>query len=110
MQLVNGAKILNITFLLVLFTAAPAAAVFGSAAVPLTIYNASVESHKFYLVMDILNLMSLLSYVPFDSSFTSIQILVLSFDGWFVVSSERFDIPLLYYDYYINLSSILDHQ
>ena len=54
--------------------------------------------------------MSLLSYVPFDSSFTSIQILVLNFDGWFVVSSERFDIPLLYYDYYINLSSILDHQ
>ena len=42
MQLVNGAKILNITFLLVLFTAAPATAVFGSAAVPLTIYNASV--------------------------------------------------------------------
>ena len=42
MQLVNGAKILNITFLLVSFTAALAAAVFGSAVVPLAIYNPSL--------------------------------------------------------------------
>ena len=35
MQLVNGAQFLNITFLLVLFTAAPADAVFGAVIVPL---------------------------------------------------------------------------
>ena len=41
MQLVNGAQLLNTTFLLVLFTAAPAAAAFGTAIVPLTSMYAS---------------------------------------------------------------------
>ena len=36
LQLVNGAHFLNITFLLVLFTAGPAAAVFGTVMVTLT--------------------------------------------------------------------------
>ena len=35
MQLVNGAQFLNITFLLILFTVAPAAVVFGTVTVPL---------------------------------------------------------------------------
>ena len=42
MQSVNGARFLNIIFLLVLFTAAPAAAVFGTAVVPLTSIYASL--------------------------------------------------------------------
>ena len=41
MQLVNGAKFLNITFLLVLFAAAPAAAVLLTVIVPLTRIYAS---------------------------------------------------------------------
>ena len=36
MQLVNGAQFLNHTFLLVLFTSAPVAAVMVSATIPLT--------------------------------------------------------------------------
>ena len=43
MQLVNGAQSLNITFLLVLFTgASAAAAVFGTAIVTLTYMDASL--------------------------------------------------------------------
>ena len=41
-QLVNGAQFLNITFLLVLFTAAPAAAVLLTPIVPLTRIYASL--------------------------------------------------------------------
>ena len=40
-QVVNGAQFLNITFLLVLFTAATSAAVFGTVIVPLTSMYAS---------------------------------------------------------------------
>ena len=40
MQTANGAQFLNITFLLVLFTTAPAAAVFGTVIVPLTSMHA----------------------------------------------------------------------
>ena len=39
MQSVNGAQFLNITFLLVLFTAAPAAVVFGTVIFPLRRYD-----------------------------------------------------------------------
>ena len=42
MQSINGAKFLNFTFLLVLFTAAPVAAVFGTVTVPLTSMYASL--------------------------------------------------------------------
>ena len=42
MQSVKGAQFLNITFLLVLFTAAPAAALFGTVIVPLTSMHASL--------------------------------------------------------------------
>ena len=38
MQSVNGAQFLNITFLLALFTAAAATAVFGSVIIVLTVY------------------------------------------------------------------------
>ena len=40
MQSPNGAQFLNITFLLVLFTTAPAAAVFRTVIVPLTSMHA----------------------------------------------------------------------
>ena len=42
MQSVNGAQLLNIHFLLVLFTAAPAAAAFGTVIVSLTSIYASL--------------------------------------------------------------------
>ena len=42
MQLVNKAQFLNITFLLALFAAAPAAAVFAIVIVPLTSIYASL--------------------------------------------------------------------
>ena len=42
MQSVNGAQLLNVTFLLVLFAAAPAAAVFRTVIVPLINMNASL--------------------------------------------------------------------
>ena len=42
MQLVNGAQFLKITFLLVLFTGAAAATVFGTAVVALTCMYASL--------------------------------------------------------------------
>ena len=42
MQLLNGAQFLNTTFVLVLFTAALAAAVFGTVIVPLTRVYASL--------------------------------------------------------------------
>ena len=77
MQSVKGAEFLYITFLLVLFTAAPAAAVFETVMVPLTRMYAS---HKFYLILDILNL-KLLLYLPFHLSFISTQSLVLKSDG-----------------------------
>ena len=46
MQLVNGAQFLNITFLLVLFALASAAAVLLTVIVPLTWIYASLLSHK----------------------------------------------------------------
>ena len=77
-------------FILVLFTAAPtAAAVFGKVIGPLKSMYGSLSSHKFDLIRDVLNLMLLLSYFPFDSSFISTQFLVLNLDGWFVVSSTQ---------------------
>ena len=42
MQLVNGAKFLNVTFLLVLFTGPAASAVFGTVTVPSTCRYASL--------------------------------------------------------------------
>ena len=57
MQSENGLQFLNTTLLLVLFTAAPAAAVFGTVIVPLTSIYASLQSHKLDIIMDVLNLM-----------------------------------------------------
>ena len=71
----------------------------------------SLQSHKHDLIIDVLNLMSLLlSSLSFSLSsllkslshlsFISAQFLVLSLDGCFVVSPNKFiifDIPLLYY-------------
>ena len=81
MQLVKVVQFLNITFLLVLLTAAPAAAVFGTVIVPVTNMYESLSSHKFQLIIDLLNLMLLVSYLPFHSSFISTQFLVLNLDG-----------------------------
>ena len=53
--------------------------------------------------MVVLNLILLLSYLPFDSSFISTQFFVLNWEDWFVVSLVYFigllffDIPLLCY-------------
>ena len=46
MQLVNGAQFLNITFLLVLFEAAPSSAVLLTDIFPLTSIYVSLQSHK----------------------------------------------------------------
>ena len=79
MQSVKGAQIINITFLLILFTAPPTAAVKGTGIVPLASMYESLR--KFYeSFMEVFNLMLLLSYLPFDSSFTSTQFLVLNLD------------------------------
>ena len=64
MQLVNGAEFLDITFLLVLFAAAPEAVVL-TVIFPLTSIYASLESHKLDLSMAVLNLICLLGeYAP----------------------------------------------
>ena len=47
-------------------------------------------SLKFDFIMDVLNLILLLSYLPFDSSFIPTQSLVINLGGWFIVSSNRF--------------------
>ena len=74
-------------FLLVLYTAAQSAAVFETVIVPLTGMYASLLSHKFDLIIDILKLMLLLLflllllvYAPRDSSFISMQFLVLNLE------------------------------
>ena len=102
MQLVNGAQFLNITFLLVLLTSTKAADVFGTVIAAFTCMSAPLQSHRFDLIIEALNLISISAlYAPRDSSFISIQFLVLSLDDWFVVSSKNFssffDIPLLDY-------------
>ena len=81
MQSVNEIHFLNIIFLLVLFTSALAATVFGTVILPLTSMYESIKSYKFDLIVDVLNLMLLLSYFPFDSSFISTLFLVLNLDG-----------------------------
>ena len=81
MQSVNGPQFLNITFLIVSFTAAPAVYVFGTVMVPLTSMYASLQSHKCDRIIDVLNLVLLLSYILFDSSFISTQFLAINLDG-----------------------------
>ena len=102
MKSVNGAQFLSITFLLVLFAVVLSCYVwncysFFNKYVCITILT------WFELIIVALNLMLLLSYLSFNSSFISTQFLVLNLDAWFAVSSYRFvtfDIPLLYYYYY----------
>ena len=106
MQLVNGAQFWNITFLLVLFAAAPAASVLLTVIFPVTSIYASLQSHKLDLSIDVLNLICLLGeYVPLASSFISTQFLVLNLDGLFDPSFKFaiFGIPLLYYNTTLNL-------
>ena len=59
--------------------------------------------------MVVLNLMLLLSWVPFGSSFVSTQSFVQNLNGWFVVSSNRFIIfwysIIMYWYYNTNLRS-----
>ena len=50
MQSLNGTQFLSVTFLLVLFAAAPAAAVFRTVIVLLTSMHASLLPHKFDLI------------------------------------------------------------
>ena len=93
MQLVNGAQFLNITFLLILFAAAPAAAVLLTDIFPLTSIYASLQSHKLDLSIAVLNLICLLrEYGPLMSSFISTRFLALNLDGLFDASFNRFDI------------------
>ena len=56
MQSVNGARFLNITFLLALFASTLAAAVLLTDIFPLTSIYASLQSHKLDLNVDVLNL------------------------------------------------------
>ena len=112
MQSVNGPQFLNITFLIVSFTAAPAVYVFGTVMVPLTSMYASLQSHKCDRIIDVLNLVLLLSYILFDSSFISTQFLAINLDGWFIVSYYGFIVwySIIIYYYYINLPLVIDHQ
>ena len=85
---IKWSTIFKYYFLLVLYTAAPSAAVFETVIVPLTGMYASLLSHKFDLIIDILKLMLLLLlflllllvYAPRDSSFISTQFLVLNLE------------------------------
>ena len=92
MHLVNGAQFLNVTLLFlssaclavnncasVLPSAGPASPVI--VIVPLTSIYASVQPHKLDLSIVVLNVISLLVYVSFDSSFISTQFFVLHLDG-----------------------------
>ena len=58
--------------------------------VPLTNMYASQKSHKLDLTIVLLNLILLPVYVPLDSSFISIQFLVLNLDGWVDTLSNKF--------------------
>ena len=71
MESVKEAQYLNIISLLVLFTTAPAAGAFGAVIVRLTSMYALLQSHKFDLIIHILNLMLmlLLSYLFFLLSY-----------------------------------------
>ena len=61
-KVVSGGQFLNITFLLVLVAAAPAAAVLLTVIFPLTSIYASLESHKLDLSIAFLNLICLLAF------------------------------------------------
>ena len=68
--------------------------------------HASLESHKFDLIIKVLNLIWLLSlYVPRNSSFISTQFLVLNLDGLLCVLSKKLIVfvysVVIYHYYYI---------
>ena len=79
------------------FTVPPAA---GTLIVPLTSMYELLWSHKFDLIIDVYNLMLLLSYFLRDSSIISTQFFVVNSDCWFVISSNKF-IIFSYSNYYI---------
>ena len=101
MQSVNGAQLLNITFLLVLSASTSAATVLLTDIFPLATIYESLKSHKLDLSIDVLKLICLLAeYVRLDSLFISTQFFVLNLDGWFDAWSNKFsifDIPILLY-------------
>ena len=70
---------------------------------------ASLKSHEFDLINEVLNLIWLLSlYVAHNSSFNSNQFLVLNLDYLFCVLSNKFVIfiySVITYYYYVNLRS-----
>ena len=87
--------------MLILFVGAAAAAVFGAVIVALTCIYVSLDSYKIDYIIEVSIQMSLPAVcVPGDSSFISIQFLVLKLVGWFVLPSNKFIIfyiPLLDY-------------
>ena len=60
-QLVNGAQFLKITFLFLLFSDVSCFDVSGTVIVPLTVIYASLYSRKFDLIIEVLNLIWLLT-------------------------------------------------
>ena len=82
MQLVNVEQFLNVAFLIVLFAAAPSAAVLLTVIFPLTSIDSSLQSHNVDFRIVVLSLIWLLTlYDPLYSSFISTQFFVLNLDG-----------------------------
>ena len=83
MHLVNGAQFLNVAPLSLSSTrlTAPSSPALVIVILPLTSMHASAQSHKLDLSIEVLNVISLLVYVPLDSSFISTQFFVLNLDG-----------------------------
>ena len=76
----------------------------------LTNMYASLQSHKFDLIIKVSNLIWLLSlYVPRNSSVVSTQPLVLNLDGLLCVLSNKLIVfvysVIIYHYYYVNLRS-----
>ena len=75
--------------------------------VPPTNMYASLQSHKFDLIIEVWNLIWLMSlYVPRNPSFFSTPFLILNLDALFYVLSNKFIIfiySITIYYYYINL-------
>ena len=78
----SGARLLNITFLLVLFALASAAAVLLTVIFHLTGIYTSLQSDKLDFNIVVSNLISLpVLYIPLNSSFISTQYFVLNLGG-----------------------------
>ena len=108
MYLVNGAQFLNITSL---FLSSNCFAASSSPApviviVPLTSTYASAYSHKSDPSIVVLNLISLLVYVPLDSSFISIQFPCSKF-RWLIRCAVQKFCDFLVFHYYIIILTLI---